>query len=283
MAQPQNDQGSRCNFCGEAGHFMRECQVTAEYVCIGKCKRNVENKIVLPSGVTVPQSITSAWLCNCIDEYHHQNPNQLVAAQLLCEVTKPATVLAMVQIEEEPEEAEHKQVCFGPEVGQPGVYTLKKQGSAKGKGKVPQELRIIEIHSDDDSTGEPAKFLRELLPHIPAQLDSNTNGSSQEHPFAVLPLQQRLGDSTVDAAEVLLPSHKAYTTTACIYNEKVVQKVFNQVLNMQVTISQRELLSLAPRIYTKIAEVTVHHWLVRTNVQAVLEGFPEITANEKAE
>ena len=45
------------------------------------------------------------WLRNRINEYHRQNPNQLAATQLLCEVTKPVMVLAMVQIEEEPEEA----------------------------------------------------------------------------------------------------------------------------------------------------------------------------------
>jgi len=70
----------------------------------------------------------------------------------------------MVQIEEEPEEAKWKQVHFEPKVGQPSVHALKKQGNAKGKGKILQEPRIIEIHSDNDSVGEPAKFLREL-PH----------------------------------------------------------------------------------------------------------------------
>ena len=238
---------------------------------------------MLPSGTTVPWSITGTWLHDHIDKYHRQNPIQLVATQLLCEVTKPAMVSAMVQIEEEPEEAEHKQVHFRPEVGQPGIYALKKQGSAKGKGKVPQEPRIIEIHLDDNSMGEPAKFLRELPPHIPVQLDSDTDGLSQEHPFAVLPSQQRLGDSTVDAAEASLPSRKAYTTTVHIYDEKVMQKVFDQILNTQVTILQCELLSLALEICTKIAEATACHWLLQTNMQAVLEGFPEIMANEKAE
>ena len=58
MAWPQNDQGSRCNFCSEARHFMWECKVAAEYVHISKCKSNMENKIVLPSGSAVPRSIT---------------------------------------------------------------------------------------------------------------------------------------------------------------------------------------------------------------------------------
>ena len=70
---------------------------------------------------------------------------------------------------------------------------------------------------------------------------------------------------------------------AHIYDEKVMQKVSNQILNTQVTISQHKLLSLALEIHTKIAEATTHHWIVQTNVQAVLEGFPEITANKKAE
>ena len=70
MTQLPTDQSSKCNFCSEAGHFMCKCKVVNEYACIGKCKHNHKNKIVLPSGATVPCSIVSTWLHDCIDEYH---------------------------------------------------------------------------------------------------------------------------------------------------------------------------------------------------------------------
>jgi hypothetical protein len=74
IARPLQDQGSKCNFCGGIGHFMCDCKVVNEYMRMGKCKRNHENRVVLPSGATVPRSITGTWLRNCIDEYHQLNP-----------------------------------------------------------------------------------------------------------------------------------------------------------------------------------------------------------------
>ena len=164
---------------------MRECEIASEYMQLGKCKRNIKNKIVLPSGSVVPRNITGAWLCDRIDEYHRLNPNQQGTAQMLCEISAPATASAFVHIEEEPDADVPKKVRFEPEVGQPGVYALKKQSGSKGKAKEPQEPRIIEIQSDDASEAEATRFLREIPPHIPAEPDPDSDGTlSVEHPFA---------------------------------------------------------------------------------------------------
>ena len=48
------------------------------------------NKVVLLSGAMVPCSITGAWLCDHIDEYHWQNPRQM-AVQMLFEVASIVT------------------------------------------------------------------------------------------------------------------------------------------------------------------------------------------------
>ena len=284
MARPQNDTNPRdkCNFCGGIGHFMRECEITSEYMRLGKCKRNVENKIVLPSGSVVPRNITGAWLCNRIDEYHRLNPNQQGTTQMLCEISAPATASAFIHIEEEPEVEAPKKVRFEPEVGQPGVYALKKQSGSKGKAKEPQEPRIIEIQSDDASNAEATRFLREIPPHIPAEPDPDSNGtSSVEHPFAH-PSQQRLGNAAVEAAVAAFLSRQgSYTTNARIYDEKVADKVFDQILNLPMTISQRELLSLAPEIRARVAEATTKQHIVRTNAQPVLPRLPDATAVTK--
>ena len=53
---------SSCNFCGGLGHFIRECEVMAEYTKAGKCKRGADGKVVLPSGAMVPRDISGTWL-----------------------------------------------------------------------------------------------------------------------------------------------------------------------------------------------------------------------------
>ena len=275
MTRPPLDQSSKCNFCGEAGHFMRKCEVVNEYARIGKCKHNHENKIVLPSGATVPRSIIGTWLRDRIDEYHRQNPNQLGAAQMLCEVASATTVATLIQAEAESSNGS-KVVRFEPQLGQPGVYAYtRKQNSAKGKAKEATPPRIVEIHSEDDSEAEPTKFTREFPPHLPQSPDSDTGGSAEEHPFAK-PLQIR---DPLEEAESDPPpprkSERAYTTTSQIYDAKVVQKVFEQILDTGITLSQRDLLSLSPELRAKIAEATVRRHIARTDAQAVLENIPE--------
>ncbi|KAF8263162.1 hypothetical protein EI94DRAFT_1481581, partial [Lactarius quietus] len=102
-----------CNFCGIPGHFMRECEIAAEYACMGECKQNVENRIVLPSGAALPRSITGAWMQDRIDEYHRQNPGQMAAAQMLLVTAGPATATVAILEEAGPTNTQ-KAVWFEP-------------------------------------------------------------------------------------------------------------------------------------------------------------------------
>ena len=81
----------------------------------------------------MPRNITSTWLHDRIDKYHHLNPNQQGTGQLLCEISAPATTSTFVHIEEEPDVDTPKKVHFELEVGQPGVYALKKQAVPRAR------------------------------------------------------------------------------------------------------------------------------------------------------
>ncbi|KAF9040168.1 hypothetical protein BJ165DRAFT_1351674 [Panaeolus papilionaceus] len=81
----------RCNFCGR-DHFIRACELVSDYIRAGKCKKNIEGKIVLPSGAFVPSDIPSGLLKDRIDEWHRRNPNQLAAAQMLQTIHSHAPV-----------------------------------------------------------------------------------------------------------------------------------------------------------------------------------------------
>jgi hypothetical protein len=75
-----------CNYCGSLEHFIRECLVVVEDIKLGKCKRNVEGKVTLPSGAFVPREILGRYLKERIEEWHRRNPGQLAASQMLYHV-----------------------------------------------------------------------------------------------------------------------------------------------------------------------------------------------------
>ncbi|KAF8181244.1 hypothetical protein K438DRAFT_1768075 [Mycena galopus ATCC 62051] len=84
---PRNDQN--CSYCGEPGHFIIKCSHFDEDAQAGKCKRNSDGRVTLPSGAFVPRNILGPNLRARIEEWHRQNPGQLAAAQLLFEVSTP--------------------------------------------------------------------------------------------------------------------------------------------------------------------------------------------------
>jgi hypothetical protein len=201
---------------------------------------------------------------------------------MLCEVASATGFAAMIQ-EEEELPSNNKTIRFEPTVGQPGVYAYKKQSAIKGKVKEATPLRIVEIHSEDGSEAEPTRFTREFPPHIPQQPDSDTDRSAVEHPFAK-PSQTRDPLDGEDS-DPLPPrkSERTYTTMSQIYNAKAVHKVFEQILSTGITLSQRDLLLLAPELRVKIADATVRKHIARTDVQAVLENIPEAAPSHSSE
>ena len=76
-----------CNYCGEE-HFIHDCPHVSHDIATGKCKRNQDGKVVLPSGMYIPRDITSKFLCDCINKWHKKNPNQLGAATLIHMIDK---------------------------------------------------------------------------------------------------------------------------------------------------------------------------------------------------
>ncbi|KAF8223930.1 hypothetical protein L208DRAFT_1314327, partial [Tricholoma matsutake] len=79
-----------CIFCGLSGHFIPDCMVCQSYLNEGKCKRNVEGKIILPSGQFTPQSIPGRFIKECIDEWWKRNPDTTLATTLLFSIAPSA-------------------------------------------------------------------------------------------------------------------------------------------------------------------------------------------------
>jgi hypothetical protein len=114
-----------CNFCSGPRHFIWECEVIKEFIRFGKCKRNPEGKVILPSGAQVPCSIPGAWMCDHIEEWHWQNPGQM-AMQMYIEVmvVPPATAPLHVTAGQSYTSHPTTSVNLSPGSLPVGVYTL---------------------------------------------------------------------------------------------------------------------------------------------------------------
>jgi len=82
---PRSDPNSGCNYCG-GPHFIRDCNQVTEDIKNGLCKRNTEGRVTLPSGAYVPREIPGKHMKERIEEWHHRNPGQKAASQMLYHV-----------------------------------------------------------------------------------------------------------------------------------------------------------------------------------------------------
>ncbi|KAJ6578758.1 hypothetical protein DFH09DRAFT_1077681 [Mycena vulgaris] len=62
-----------CGFCSSLTHFLRDCDVAAEYMHLGRCFRNHDHKIVLPNGQFFPRLIPGRNMAERIDKWLSEN------------------------------------------------------------------------------------------------------------------------------------------------------------------------------------------------------------------
>ncbi|KZV59520.1 hypothetical protein PENSPDRAFT_595290, partial [Peniophora sp. CONT] len=69
-------QTTGCRFCGEPGHFIKECLVAEDYVKTGRAGRNERGELVLPNGRYAANSLPGATLRERMDNWHKLNASQ---------------------------------------------------------------------------------------------------------------------------------------------------------------------------------------------------------------
>ncbi|KAJ7123500.1 hypothetical protein C8R44DRAFT_620952 [Mycena epipterygia] len=193
-----------CGYCSDLEHFINQCQHVLVDIKAGKCRRNSDGRVVLPSGAFVPRTITGKDLRTRIEEWHRQNPGQLASAQLMAKKALQAN-------NNDPDRA------LPPSSMQPATFAPPAPASAS---VVPASV-----------------------PVLPPQ---HRFASARDAAYA----------PTKDRNFGLAPQKPAYRTTAPIYNEKDAKEVFNAALDSPVTITNRQLLSIAPEVRAQMREET---------------------------
>jgi hypothetical protein len=71
-----------CMYCN-GPHYISNCGTVATDIQAGLCKRDINGKVVLPSGAFVLRHIQGRNLRERMQEYHHLNPEQMVAPRVM--------------------------------------------------------------------------------------------------------------------------------------------------------------------------------------------------------
>ncbi|CAK5276435.1 unnamed protein product [Mycena citricolor] len=246
-------EGDQCVYCG-GDHYISRCPLVEEDTKAGKCKRDIDGRVVLPTGAFVPRRIPGVNLRARIEEWHKQNPGQLAAGQMMLEVpthlsssypaSSQSNPAATFVLSEEERLASLEKEIFAIRTRAQARRALAAGASGESVEEPEQPVRA--------SVPPPTPPAPPIAPAVPPSIMTRpTKENSPEHPYAHIrdaayapPRDRNVGAKPpVHAAKKNDP---AYRTTAPIFDEKIASKVFDRSMDAPITLTHRELLSLSP-------------------------------------
>ena len=273
-----------CNACG-GPHFIKECDKIEEMITKGMCKRNVEGKVVLPSGAFVPRDILpGGLLCDRIEEYHRRNPNQLAAVSLLhtidpyssaslktpaITVPKPLFQLStsdrIATIEAELYNLRSRNQKFVPLVRTraqkaraAAVIEEVDEEEEEAADRTSKRPRIEEVEDEEDTR----QVVSKKAPTVSEPIAATQAPIVPEHPYqsakdaAYAPPANRNVGAPFKAPAIARRPDPAYKTLPPIHDPSIAVEVYKRSMEAPITITQRELLSLSPEVRSQVREVT---------------------------
>ena len=270
-----------CNFCG-GNHFIRECEKVDELIRQGKCKRNAEGKVVLPSGAYVPRDIPGILLSERIEEWHRRNPNQLAAATLLhtidshdssCTFTSTSNSKQAFQLSTNDRIATIEAELFNLRARNQKFIPLVRTRAQKARAPT-----VEEAEEEDAAAVKAARQPRieEVVEEdtIPPVVEKSTPATKEpvtvtqliiappEHPYqnakdaAYAPPVIRNVGAPFKAPLVAKKNDPAYKTLPAVHDPAIAAEVYKRSMEAPITITQRELLSLSPEVRSQVRDVT---------------------------
>ena len=269
-----------CNFCG-GPHFIRECEKVEELIREGKCKRNTEGKVVLPSGAYVPRDIPGALLSERIEEWHRRNPNQLAAATLLHTIghQNAPTILAPLSVSKQTFQlstndriATIEAELFNLRARNQKFIPLVRTRAQKARAptveveeeedaaavRAARQPRIEEVIEEE----ETQPVVENITPAVAQPITVPQPIVAPEHPYqnakdaAYAPPANRNVGAPFKAPQNAKKSDPAYKTLPAVHDPTIAADVYKRSMEAPITITQRELLSLSPEVRSQVRDVT---------------------------
>jgi hypothetical protein len=255
----------QCHYCGVYGHRISGCPQVANDIAQGKVRRDVEGRVILSSGSSIPRNTTGRWLKDKVDEWHKQNPNQRAAVEVM---TRPTENQQMIYEIRESDAASYTLTTADRIFAlEQEILALRSKDSFDGVHVPPRKKSArIEERSAPTNVAKP--------PDVPAKppittakpasrqqpIEAPTNTQAPVHPFrkaaepAYRPPHER--NFGAQPKPTNKPGDTAYRTYAPVQDPKIAEDVYTRSMNTPyITLSQQELLSLSPEVRQKVREV----------------------------
>jgi len=212
-----------------------------EYMRADKCKHYINNRIILSTGAFIPCNIPGALFKDHIDKWHHQNPNQLAARQLMLSVISNATLSLQPQLHL------HMQLDAL-------TQTYLNRHHHYLHSLLPKSVLTVW-----GASSFSLKNNKLILQFVLGPNNKPTKNRMQHRNFATPPRP----------ANIKKPK-PAYHTMTPVYNDKIATNVYDRAMDSQITLTQHELLSLSPEVHSHV------HKAVSTKQSAPKDSTKEI-------
>ncbi|KAJ3555385.1 hypothetical protein NP233_g12224 [Leucocoprinus birnbaumii] len=252
----QNSQQQRqtwpCGFCSATDHMFRNCSGLDDYLRRGLCKRDFNFRICMPDGTPVsPQVAPGRNMKERIDNWHKSNSpsNGSVQANLF-QVDSSASIASTNSYAP----ISSSMPFSTSQPSEDDVELARLEAIALATMKRQEEIR--------KRAGNAGKAKSAPVPPKPKQDTPNpSQNASANPPFN--PSSKATSPPKSSTSYPSVPdSHtqgQQYRFAAPIENPQTVQDVIKRSLEGSVTISQRELLAIAPEVRKHLKEqVTTH-------------------------
>ncbi|KAH7904032.1 hypothetical protein BJ138DRAFT_1019702 [Hygrophoropsis aurantiaca] len=213
---------SICNFCGQAGHFMRECPVCAGMIAAGKCRRDQMGRIVLPSGAQVSRELAGNNFAERIEEYHRLNPNQHARGQLMFSIQNPIPT---------------------PPSTAANMFKLSTSERRAHLERELDQLNAMEIYEMQTRAGRQRN--RDPAPEAPPARIQHPYAAAKDGVQAPAKGKQPVVPPPKESA---IRRAEAMKNLPPIYDKEIARKVYQRYLEATVPITLAEMLSLAPEV-----------------------------------
>jgi hypothetical protein len=303
LSQRQIERIIECIMCG-GKHGVFSCPIVEEFIKAGKCRRNHENKVVLPNGSFVPRNVPGRWLADRIDEWHRQNPNQqgttstmihTIESRVGQETSKPLVpyqpLTTTYTLSGDERIAIMKAEIYNIEKAKE-IAVVKTRAQQKGKASADNSdnqqarLPVPRLEEVEDEEAPPRHStvstsnsqLNRPEPVVPSRSPTvsipNIQPTVPEHPYrnakdaAYAPPVNR----NVAAQDKYNPGKRpepAYKTLPPVHDPAIAANVYKRSMDIPITITYRELLSMSPEVRAQYRDSTTTRRMPFNNGNAV--------------
>jgi len=269
------EENLECIMCG-GKHTIPNCGIVEEYIKAGKCRRNQEGKVVLPTGAYVTRNTPGRYMADRIDEWHRRNPNQLAAATLIHTIDRrvvqesqlipsiPRFTSSTYTLSNNERIATLEAELFNLRKTKDNPIASVRTRAQKAREEVEAEderevaaarKEIPRIEEVEDEDAAPKQTSKPPIVTVPA-----VQPIVPEHPYrnardaAYSPPVNR--NVAAKPNQNFKRPEPVYKTLPPIHDSTIAANVYKRSMDAPITLTQRELLSLSPEVRSQVREAT---------------------------